>query len=435
MLSFLTLFLGLVVGVHEVEVVGAGEAARVELRIDGRTVAELTDEPWRSEVDFGGRLLPHRLEAVAFDAAAGELARAEQWLNLPRSRAEASLVMEAPGEVSLLWESLENKRPRSVTVWLDGEPLPTGDGWSYRLPALDPAAVHFLRAELEFEGNVRSRVESVVGGRFGDQATVEMTAAVLERGRGEELPPASELTGRLRAGGSQPAVVAVEEAPWELLVVLARDAVPGLGMLGRMLNRGQGAGLDSRDTLPGWEVRFVSPQPSQRASSEVPVDLFPISTPFTAADGELAYLLTHVDLSRPRLESRLAEAVAVAAVQAAAGNRPRAVLLVLGAGASDASRFGLDEVRAYLAALQVPLVVWSTGPAIARTVSPDRRPLVPSTPWGKARDVSSLARFESAVRQLVRLLDAQAIAWVEGAHLPQSFELEPAPGGPSIAGR
>ena len=45
MVEFLTLFLGLYTGVHTVELNVVGEVAQIEVRLDGHTVATLTEPP------------------------------------------------------------------------------------------------------------------------------------------------------------------------------------------------------------------------------------------------------------------------------------------------------------------------------------------------------------------------------------------------------
>ena len=59
------------------------------------------------------------------------------------------------------------------------------------------------------------------------------------------------------------------------------------------------------------------------------------------------------------MAQRLADAAAVAGLQALAANRPRAVLVVLGEQPKDASRYDAETVRRYLESVRVPLVVWS----------------------------------------------------------------------------
>ncbi|MEM9598361.1 MAG: hypothetical protein AAGD06_29115, partial [Acidobacteriota bacterium] len=84
MVEFVTLFLGLTFGVHPVQLTVTGDPVRVELRLDADVVATLDEPPWRAQVDFGSRLTPHELEAVAIGSDGAELGRARQWLNLPR---------------------------------------------------------------------------------------------------------------------------------------------------------------------------------------------------------------------------------------------------------------------------------------------------------------------------------------------------------------
>ena len=96
-IAFLTLFLGLVTGPQAVAVdPGAGVAA-VELVLDGRGVARLEHAPWSATVDFGPALLPHRLEARGLAADGSEVARTDQWVNLPRPQAEVDIVLEGSG--------------------------------------------------------------------------------------------------------------------------------------------------------------------------------------------------------------------------------------------------------------------------------------------------------------------------------------------------
>ncbi|MGH9464357.1 MAG: hypothetical protein ACRD0X_01840, partial [Thermoanaerobaculia bacterium] len=108
-------------------------------------------------------------------------------------------------------------------------------------------------------------------------------------------------------------------------------------------------------------------------------------------------------------------------VEAAAGARRRAVLLVLGADPADASQFAPETVRGYLQALRVPLVVWRAGRATTATA------------WGGAIDVSTVPRLETAAKDLRRALERQRIVWVEGTHLPQRIGLTDRAQGVSLA--
>ena len=129
MIEFVTLYLGLVLGLQPVEVAVSSEVASVELLLDSKSIGVMRGAPWQMTGDFGRRLLPHRLEAVARDSDGREIGRAEQWLNLPRQRAEVTLSLhsdqpDGPGWVQLIWDSLTSARQSAVRVLLDGEPLP-----------------------------------------------------------------------------------------------------------------------------------------------------------------------------------------------------------------------------------------------------------------------------------------------------------------------
>jgi hypothetical protein len=90
------------------------------------------------------------------------------------------------------------------------------------------------------------------------------------------------------------------------------------------------------------------------------------------------------------------------------------VLLVLGGGnAQDTSRYAGPAVRRYLAALRVPLFVWSPRPPSEST----------KTAWGTVEDVSTPTGLDRAFQRLAGELNAQRIVHLEGRHLPQSIAL------------
>jgi hypothetical protein len=105
-------------------------------------------------------------------------------------------------------------------------------------------------------------------------------------------------------------------------------------------------------------------------------------------------------------------------------NRRRAVLLVLGGSEEDASLYDAATIRRFLAALRVPLFVWSlTG----------SRPGSTAAEW-EAEEVSQTWHVAGAARRVRRELDAQRIVMVDGRHLPQSITLTPAARGIELAG-
>ena len=51
MISFITLVLGIAVGVRSIEVEAGPAVAAVEFRLDGRTLLFLTEPPWKTLVE------------------------------------------------------------------------------------------------------------------------------------------------------------------------------------------------------------------------------------------------------------------------------------------------------------------------------------------------------------------------------------------------
>ena len=58
MVTFITLFLGLITGPHPVQLAVDGPVARVELWLDEEMVAVADGPPWRVSCDFGSCMVP-----------------------------------------------------------------------------------------------------------------------------------------------------------------------------------------------------------------------------------------------------------------------------------------------------------------------------------------------------------------------------------------
>jgi len=65
-ITFLTLFLGLVYGPIDVALFAPPEVARIELHLDGTKVADL-GPPWRATIDLGPEVAPRELIARRYD--------------------------------------------------------------------------------------------------------------------------------------------------------------------------------------------------------------------------------------------------------------------------------------------------------------------------------------------------------------------------------
>ncbi len=449
MIEFVTLLLGLVTGVQAVELAVDDRVALVELRLDGEFAGGLVRPPWLVECDFGDALAPHELEAIAYDGQRREIARSRQWVNLPRQRVEARLALERAGESNvarLIWTALDDPGPREIRLTFDGQPLAVDDPEAEALPAHDPGSLHFLRAELELANAERAYAELVFGGTYGEAISTELTALVLIAER-RRAPRPEQMAGWLEKRGEPLRVVAVERGPANLIVVRERSAATRDGLLRvAAQHRRQRSGARARlAQLPVVgerdRVRFVYPTADRAPKSvghglaTLDVEQVPVSRdveivvrrpvrpgfrpagepPPVPAAGYRSLLAALTDFSHedaPEPVHQLADAVAIAGVVAAAGDRRRTVLLIRSGQLSDDSRFAPATVRQYLAKLGVPLTVWSVPAA-------DAGP----SPWGDERDVSELRAMNRALDDLRRALESQIVVWVEGAHLPHEIEL------------
>lgn len=418
MITFLTLLLGLSTGIRPIEVaIGPGVAA-VELRLDGRTVAALTEAPWKASVDFGPEPEPHELLAIGRDAVGAEVARARQMVNMPRPPAEASLVL-LPGSggrgrrARLSWQSTLRMLPERIAVTLDGRPIPLEPSREIALPEYVPEQVHFLSAELDFPGNLVASAEIIFGGRDVDEARTELTGipALFAGAR----RTAADLDGAFLADGKPAHVSAVEEGPGEIVVVRDEEARMPL----RRLKTGFIFDLDLR---PGEKIRFCWPVTLPADEVSESYDVFMRSGDLVAKSGGLLRLLTVPNAPAVSTKPRFADAISLAARSASGRNRARAVLFLYG-GSPDSSRLAPEVVRRYLAKLRVPLYVWAVDAPSARKAER----------WGKVTLVRHYPDFLAAGRRLLDDVAAQRIVWVDGVHLPQSITLSPKASGIRIA--
>ena len=143
--------------------------------------------------------------------------------------------------------------------------------------------------------------------------------------------------------------------------------------------------------------------------------LFPFSNPRTVGRKGLADELEKARFGDLQFGlHRRADAVALAGLKAAAGNQRRAVLLILGLELDDASIHSAAEVRSFLEALRVPLVVFDVGGA-----SPA------AEQWRPVDEVVDPLRWRSSVEWLQEDLDSQRIVWLVGRYLPSDVTLGP----------
>lgn len=433
MIAFSSLFLGLIVGLLPVTVLVENPVASVRFEVDGRVVGRVARAPWTLPIDFGAEPLPHELVARALDKEGKEMGIARQFVNLPRPPAEVEVLLERdakgrPVAARFSGQSLIASRPARVTVTLDGRSLELEESNRVALPEYDADARHLLSVELEFSSAVRSRTDVAFGGAGSNVASSELTAVAVRSSAPGRVLEAGDLEGALVREGHPLTVVAVEQGPALACIVRGPSVAPALKALGAggrtiWIPQGRGRNLpqfdrDASRARAALEkddlLRFVWPMP--RFPAESPgAQLFDRSRDFHGADGGLPWLLTRVEHPEQHPpEVRLADAAAVAGLEAAASGGRRAVVLVLGEEKSDPSRHSPASVRRYLEAIRVPFFVWSLK-------SLATQPLAKA--WGAVEDVSSASRIERAVEKLKAELASQRIVWVQGRYLPQEIAL------------
>lgn len=425
MISFASLFVGLVFGIVNVQLAAARGVDRVELLLDGAPVAEVR-EPWGAPLDLGCEPSPHELVAVAYDAKGKEVGRVRQWVNRPRAIAEASLLLEpaaAGGKriARLSWRSLVAETPQSILVTFDGRPVPAPHPERIEIPPHDARQVHFLRAVLDFGRGVTATADAIFGGPRSAESFSEMTAVPVVLDEGASLPPPEGMAGWFERDGVPLEVTAVEEGPGEVVFVCEGSSREAFGPVTG----------GKKDPLPpelaeDLGFRFLWPVPTMTPQTTMVTNLYPASLRFAPADGSVRFVAGR-RVTWPAFDlrtQRVADAVAVAGLTAADRERRRAVVLILGGGAAvDASFLSARESANFLSRLGVPLSVWSTSKKLA-PVAAD---------WPAATTVQTGRQFDAALSALFRSLARQRIVWVAGTHLPHTVELGPLARGVRLA--
>jgi hypothetical protein len=426
-LAFLSLFFGLISGPYPVELTVDGPASAVEVLVDGRSAARIPGPPWKATIDLGRDLLPHEIVARALDAQGREIGQVQEWANLPHPLTKVEIALEGggggpPKGARVLWTNLAGEDVRSVSLSFDGLPVKLDREGRGELPPHDLKSIHILTAQVDFKPDKTVRRDLAYGGEYGTEVSTELTGVPVHA-RSGEVPPAGKLAGWLTANGKPVSVDAVEEGPGKLYIVCAVSAheiYQKMGQTGHLLKD-----IHYEMRLgPQDEIRFVPSVPQRVESSGVVSDLFQISPPIRYEAGGLLWLLQRSGLPEPPGRQRIGDAVASAGLAAMNENRRRAVLLVLSGDERDASRYDPATVRRFLAALRVPLFVWSLG---------QPKPGSTAAAWG-ARDVSWTQHLYAAAREVRDELDSQRIVMVDGRHLPQSIALSPAARGMELVG-
>ncbi|HPA50350.1 MAG TPA: hypothetical protein PLP50_02000 [Thermoanaerobaculia bacterium] len=433
MIAFVTLFLGLFYGPAEIELSAAPGVARIELYVDGDLVSELTG-PWVAKLDLGPEIVPRELVAVAKDAEGQRVGEVRQWVNRPRPGAEASFVVEKdPGGAGrtarLLWRSVTRSEAKSIRVTFDGLPLDVPDPSRIPLPAHSAGTTHILVADVDFEDGLSATAVASLGGEKLDEALEELTAVPIRLARGGKLPKDGRLEGWFRAGGEPLKVAAVEEGPSNVVFVVAGRALDDLHKLIEEVTRERsGLAVRAQANLPvGARYRFVETIPRVVRGPEEVASRFFSSEDYSAGDDYFFSAIRKVAPGDRPGEPRVADAVAISGLSAAEKSRRRAVVLLLGSGATDAGPITAERARRCLSKLGVPLHVWdvSRPPAKSAKKTAPRPPGPPNarSHWPEAVRVSGLTSLLGVFRSLEKDLSSQRIVWLKGRLNPAKVEL------------
>ena len=427
-IAFLTLFLGLVSGSRPVALTASPGVARIELRLDGRSAGTVSGPPWAGTLDFGRSLLPHRLEARGFAGDGSEVARTEQWVNLPRPPAEVEILVEGeegkPGRVRLVSASNTGELPTETRLSLDGKPLRLDRQGQATVPAAAVGSAHVLSAMLRFRRGFEARRDLVLTGDWGSEVATELTAVAVRTEKPGQALAGKDLQGLFTAGGQPLEVSAVDREDADVFVVRAR------GVERATLEKINGFGREVPEELfkvslktnklavygffrSDFRCNFVAATPTLHKTADLAATTFDLM--FDGRRPNQRFMTCLLASRMPSERSggtQLADATAIAGLAAYSRQRPRAVLLIPKGNADDGSAFEPAAVRAYLAALGVPLFVWSIdGPGLANPA------------WGPIHDVQGTVGLRTAYERLVRELRRQQIVWLEGRHLPQEIAL------------
>lgn len=402
----------------------------MRLFLDGEAVAEITQPPWRVEVDFGPQLMPHRLVAEAVDASGQVIASDRQWVNLPVGPARAGIdLVEDPERglgLRLRWVHVLGYEPSQIRLHVDQLPVPVPDPDWVALPTPDVeaevAGLTLVRLEVEFPDFSIASSDAVLRGGELVTSDVELTSIAVNQ---KDKDAVGEPLSGVEIGGRQPELLALERGPAQIVMVVDPAVLDRFGELldeaaQERIESRAGQGIEFTEGVTVLEdvdwVKFVWPVPARAHPTSDSTQIFDYSRDLTRGDGDLVEILrrTTPPMSTEQSDVRLADSVAVAGLIAASRSRRRAVILVtdaeVGSGASNVGRFTAREVSSFLDRLRVPLLVWTTG---------DDRYL----PWGEARRLTTPRSVERAIADLRRIVDQQRIVWVQGLHLPQEIEV------------
>lgn len=403
-MQILTYPIGVVVGLLPI-VVDLGVPPRsASLLLDGREACRLTAEGPGCSVDFGSLPRIHLLELVRADASGRVVERATRWVNRPGAdQAEVQTQTTCqPGAavctVLIGWAHPERLNPSRIRAALDGRPVQLPKSRTLRVPARALRGT-LLTVELTFPDDRRATYAGAVGGRTHGDESVDLVP-VLHEGTcdAERL---REVVRRYEGANVRlRAVEPGEPGDWQLTFV-AEPSI--LDVLRAWFEEKKAPLIGSKRILVpdriaaafGGTGNVVALTGVVADGSLQEFDLLQAGSPELWVERLVAALRGAASGG-----SRTADAVTATGFHAGAAPRRRAVVLLLGKSATDASVLPAAGVGRYLEEARVPFEAWALAPN-------DR------AGWRGARNVATPTDFYDALVALRRRVSCQSIAWVE----------------------
>jgi len=384
--------IGLLVGLFPIAASLGPAKAPAHLLLDGQPVCELTERSPGCMVDLGRDPRVHLLELLRTDAAGHVTERVRRWVNRPGIESE---VLVAGGcdeaarqcEFDITWAHPLRLDPKTIDLALDGALVWHGKGKERHASVSLGARVRpqVLVADAEFPDGARATYSRTLHAAYPEEAQAALQAVPL-------LPSPD-------AGSDESVAAALRSSGWPVRTVEAGEIDVTFVMQPTAFD-GVAGFLSKTPDVPGTHQKKIG----AITGSDIRVDVIApnqLLSTYRVAGAELG---RRVPVAVPSVSwSRYGDAVAAAGYELGRSPRRRAVVLVLNRfDRLNASTFDARQARAYLSEVLVPLVVWRIGPA---EVGPE---------WPEGKVIASLDQLRDAFDVLMRDVEQQRIAWLEG---------------------
>jgi hypothetical protein len=328
----------------------------------------------------------------------------------------------------LHWNHAREATPSRITLSVDNRILELDNDAQFTLDETNQSSTRIVSAELEFPDNETARTVVAVGPGASGLVESRLTAVPIVLSNQHSKLELADLQGTIRVPIGEARIVAIDSSAARIFLIEDCTATPHLRRAKATAERSKGWKnpffVDSRIAgdrdVDKPQLRVVGTVPEHRQGQI----FHTISAAFVLTRRPLPFfaVLKNAELSPYQ---SLASATAIAAAEAAKTGRPRAVVLLLGAGTDNGIGCSPEEVIAYMHELRVPFFVWRSDP---------RPPSVESRRWGPGATASTWRELSANSKSVQKHARRQRVVWVEGAWLPNEIILENPPDGVRLAG-